>query len=323
MPISPGQGPPPKDDPRDLYFSFWSWQLLKNCPLSYKLIVLDKRDVDRKKRDFGTAIQGSVAHAQSEDFFRLPKGQRDMQWFLDTFDAYYKKLVKDNYIDWVAHGIRHLRKRQPYKDMTPEEVVAKLGESRCREEGKESKRKETYGCTVGLMKLVSAAKLHTLDVRTEVPFRVIVQQASSTGSAYTPSITIGGRIDLVFDITSAMVEIWDVKGIKNPKDLDTDQVLIYRLGMQAQGKAVRRQGYLLLKQEKHKAVQFNVGHANQLFLAMRMASVHFRNNQWPANYKSWKCGWCDVRDLCPTYQNRHGQEEELKKMLPGKVTWNG
>lgn len=335
----------PVPDAKNIYFSFWSWSLLKDCPHSFYLNVIEQ--VERPKSlDKGNAIQGSIPHSQSEDFFRLPIPQRDMNFFLETFEDYWKKFIKENHVDWMQHGARFLKymsretkstvqfwgrkhgiivpeKGFPWKELKREQIIAQFQHKQdaLGELGYVTKKAETLEHSKNLMRLVASLELHKRAARTELPFKSIIEPGRSDATGFTPELAIGGRIDLVIDLDENTCEVWDVKGVQDPKNLDIDQLIIYKMGVQAGGKIVRRVGYLDVKNCDAIVKKVLDSHEYQLRKTMRFAATHFKHNQWPANYREWKCKMCDVRSHCQTFQSRLSRSQELADLTPGKVDW--
>lgn len=304
---------PYADLSRRIYFSYWSWNLIKNCPHSYYLNVIKKEE--RPKGSMHNALVGGVPDAQATDFFKIPINQRDMNFFIDTFDSYWNAWIKDNPVDFKLVGEKAIEKAmeknsaiEPIKD--PEQL---------KQFGLQLKYAETKDACSNLMRLISHMSLHKMEVQTQVPFNVTLEPMIENGSIFRPELAIGGRIDLVVALDANTEEIWDVKAVKSPGSMDTDQLLIYKMGRQASGKTVKRVGYLHAKQCKAEAKKFLPVHENQLKALMRQAMVYFKNDSWPANYVPWSCGYCDVRERCETFKKKQATESSLKSLIPGKV----
>jgi hypothetical protein len=324
---------------RDIYFSYWSWSMIKQCPHKFYLNVIVKTPRP-EKRDMGNAIQGSIPHAQSEDFFKIPIQQRDMNFFLDTFEQYWNKILKESYVDWDIQGARYLKYmkvRDPfylkwaaqyripvppsgniYKDAKIEQIIGNHQQHGLAEFGLLAKKAETFEHTKNLMRLIAQLKLHQRTCYTEIPFKVTVEPEKSDANGITPALTLGGRIDLVAEVDTGE-EIWDVKGVKDAKQLDVDQLTIYRMGRRAQGKIVTRVGYLDLKGCKADARRIHDTDEHQLRKQMRFATTYFKTGDWPANYIEWQCKMCDVKEACATYKIRTSTEDLAPAMTPGKV----
>jgi len=298
----------PYDDlSKRIYFSFWSWQLIKDCPQSFYLNVIKKAERPRN-RSLHNAIQGSIPDAQAEDFFRIPINERDMNFFLDTFTAYWDRFLKENHVDFVAYAKQALKSKK---------IEIPTDEEKLHEIGYKLKIEETRHAVSNLMRLMASMGFHKAEVLTQVSFNVTIEPSKESGGVFTPELAIGGRIDMVVSLGGDIEEIWDIKAVKNPSQQDPDQLLIYKMGRQAQGKIVKRTGFLFAKQCKPITKKFTPAHEDRIKKMMRQAMFYYRNDSWPANYRSWKCKWCDVRNHCETYRRRtSGPLVELKA---GKV----
>lgn len=295
-----------------IYYSFWSWKLIKDCPYSFYLNVI-KKTPRPKKASKHNAIQGSIPGNQSEDFFRLPINQRDMNFFIDTFDKYWHAFLQKEHVDFAEYARQALKRKKIALKGKTEEELSQLGYK--------LKYDETKQHCSNLMRLISQLNLHKMPARTELPFNVTLEPAVRKGQVFTPELAIGGRIDLVVELGNNVEEIWDVKAVKSPKSLDSDQLLMYKMGRQAAGKTVRRTGYLHAKQCKAAGIPFQSGHEDRLKKMMRQSMVYYNHNSWPAQYRSWKCGYCDVRQACETFKRREAHKGQVSKLKPGKVSF--
>lgn len=294
---------------RKIYFSYWSWNLIKHCPQSYYLNVIKKED--RPKGSLHNALVGGVPDAQATDFFRIPNGTRDMNFFIDTFESYWQAWIKENFVDFKLVADKALKDKDLTGTITDPDELYQFGV--------QLKYAETKEACSNLMRLIAHMNLHKMEVQTQVSFNVTLEPAVEQGNVFTPELAIGGRIDLVVALDSQTEEIWDVKAVKSPNSMDTDQLLIYKMGRQAAGKTVRRVGYLHAKQCKAETKKLLPVHETQIKKLMRQAMVYFRNDSWPANYVPWSCGYCDVRTRCETYKKKISNETSLKGMVPGKA----
>jgi len=181
------------------------------------------------------------------------------------------------------------------------------------------KLEETRQACSNLMRLIAGMRIDKMDVATQVSFNVTLEPAKEKGSMFSPELAIGGRIDMVVTLDENTEEIWDIKAVKSPRALDSDQLLMYKMGRQAAGKTIRRVGYIHAKQCKAETKKFLPVHESTLKKLMRQAMVYFNNDSWPANYRSWRCGWCDVRMHCAAYQDRQANDSALKNLTGGKV----
>lgn len=292
-----------------IYFSYWSWNLLKNCPHSFYLNVMVKKE--RPKSSMHNALVGGVPDAQATDFFKIPTRQRDMNFFIDTFDSYWNAWLKENPVDFKLVATNELKRREESGLITDPSELEQFG--------LKFKYIETKDACLNLMKLISHMNLHKMEVTTQVPFNITLEPAVEKGNVFTPELAVGGRIDIVVALDASTEEIWDVKAVKSPSSMDTDQLLIYKMGRQAAGKTIKRVGYLHAKQCKAETKKFLPVHEVQLKKLMRQAMVYFKNNSWPANYIDYRCGYCDVREHCETFKERTANEHSLKGLVQGKV----
>lgn len=303
----------------EIYLSFWSWSMLKACPQHFKLRILDKKRMEGPD-DKGQAIQGGVPHLLSEDFFKKPIGDRDLNWFYENFQSYWDRWCeeitsKGDRIDWAHAGKMMLdkadRERLPlgYKDWV--------------DYGKKVKFAETWKHVENLVHLIQANALHEMEVETELPFRVEVDPGvpPKDGQPGLPPIKLGGRIDAVFKTSDGFIDIWDLKGVKSDSKVDKDQVLIYKMGMEALGRKVRKTGFLMMKQNKMLPVKLLPAASAALKAQIRMAVRTAMSGNWQPNYNPYTCGYCDVKDHCQAYKalNRGDGLVQLPKNTPGKV----
>lgn len=299
---------PYSDLSKRIYFSFWSWALIKNCPHSFYLNVIKK--VDRPQgQSKHNAIQGGVPDAMATDFFKLPKQTRDMNFFIERFQHYWDLFLKENAVDFLAYARQYAKSKRmqlPTED-----------EDNLREFGMKLKYDETKESTSNLMRLLSHMNIHKMDVETQVSFNITLEPAIEKGNMFQPELAIGGRIDMVVTLDANTEEIWDVKAVKSPNNLDSDQLLMYKMGRQAAGKTVKRVGYLHAKQCKAETKKFLPVHEDRLKKLMRQAQVYFKNDSWPANYQEWSCGYCDVRTMCDTFKRRTSGSPELINLIGG------
>lgn len=299
-----------KDLANRIYFSFWSWNLLKDCPQSFYLRVLCKSD-GPKTESKHNAIQGSIPGTQSEVFFRLPIHEREMGFFIDTFDFYWNDFIKNNKVDFAAFALQHIKSEK--LDITNTDPVF------LHDFGYKIKLDETREHCHNLMKMISSLGLHRAHTETEVPFNVTLEPAREEPGMRTPELAIGGRIDLVVSLGNNNEEVWDVKAVKKPNSLDPDQLLMYKMGRQAMGKVVVRTGYLHAKQGRAEAKKFLPVHEDELRKMMRQSMFYFNNNQWPTNFRKWRCGYCDVRTDCPAWKDKERHDAALSQLKSGKV----
>jgi hypothetical protein len=175
------------------------------------------------------------------------------------------------------------------------------------------KYKETYDCYVTMVKLFQMMDLIRAEIRPEYAFRRKID----------PKITIGGRIDIVHDLPNNICDILDLKGVKSPSKLDVEQLIFYRLGMKAEGKRIRKTGYLLLKHNRPELKNVTEVHEKVLIQNMKRSEKMIKSKReidFPANVRSWKCPhYCDARDFCKPFKAQYGNNEMLRKMQTGKV----
>lgn len=293
----------------DIYFSYWAWGMVKTCPHKYKLRVLDKQKLSDTSKDAGSHIQGSVPHAQAEDFFNLPKNERDVGFFEDTFDKYWERYVKEYRIDYAKWGkyslSKSLRGKIPY------------GYSSWEEYGYFVKQAETLNHSRNLAYLIKLKALNTREVKVEDSFRVVVEPRAIVSGVESPALIIGGRIDLQFMAPAGLVDIWDIKGVKDPKRLDDDQLMIYKLGVEGSGLKVRDTGYILVKQCEFLSKPILRQNLNKLKTSMRSVRQFFDVNHWPAK-PGYYCKFCDVNVFCKVYQMKN-RPFRPELVIPGKV----
>lgn len=280
--------------------------------MSYYLNVIKKAD-KKLAKSLHNAIQGSIPDEQATQFFKLPVNERDMNYFIDTFDEFWNAFLAENPVDFGAFATQVCRQKKLPAPEDPEELRAF---------GYKLKYEETKEHCFNLMKLLSHLRIHKMEAETQASFNVTLEPASEKNGVFTPELRVGGRIDLVVLLARNEEEIWDIKAVKNPNGLDSDQLLMYKMGRQAQGKIVKRTGYLHAKQCKATAKKFYPAHEEQLKKMLRQAMIYFKQDSWPANYRDWKCGadgYCDVKAKCPKALERAGNNAELVKLMPGKV----
>lgn len=319
MASEPLKIPPPPKQQDEIYFSYWSWHLLKDCPLSYKLAVLEQR---RGKRDVGNAIQGSIPDKMSEDWFNQDPMQRDMGFFLDNenFEKYWSKFLDtdEHYVDWLKQARRYAKKDKPETSI-PDTLNAEQVQY-WEEWAHKRKKLETQKHVENLVKLILLLGIDRKKTRSQVEFKVQIEPKREHDGEVIPALIVGGRIDLVAEDDSGMEDIWDVKAVEDPKKLDIDQLIIYRMGERAKGKIVRNVGFILAKQGIIDPKKITDSHEMELRKHMRAHIHYFRSNNFPANWRSWWCPrFCDVRDACGVNKQRTAGMDLLKLLKPGKV----
>jgi len=316
MPSAPKYKKPSKDN---LYFSFWSWGLLKDCPQSFYLNVIKRPE--KRKRDVGHAVQGSIPDILSENFFAMDPKTRDTRYFLDkkVFSTTWDQFLGSNSIDWLKQAEWYAKKMNM---RLPENWQNNA--KRWAGWALELKRKETELHTQNMVKLITALGLVRMKTESQVNFRVELEPERVVDGERIPSLSIGGRIDLVV-YDGSYEDIWDVKAVRDANKLDVDQLIMYRMGRRAEGKIVRTTGYLLARQCKIQKKKITDSHEYELRRLLRVAHSYFRKDVWPANWRPWWCPkYCDVSGACPEHQKRTERNEELDRRLqqgPGKVTF--
>lgn len=293
-----------------LYFSFWSWNLLKDCPQSFYLRIILRKEPPKGESKHN-AIQGGVPDKQAEDFFKIPVNQRDMNFFLDTFEQYWNQFLQEQPVDWVMYALAHAKKKNIKLASTDPDFLRTFGHNLRKEETREH-------CT-NLMSLISGLRLHEKVVHTQFPFNVTIEPKKESPGMLQPELAFGGRPDLVVELGNNHVEIWDVKAVQSPKQLDQDQLLIYKMGLQMLGKVVDRVGYLHAKQKEVDVKRLTVIDEDALKKSMRQSAYYINSNQWPANYRKWKCSYCDVRQDCHAYQAKQEHDSVLAGLKSGRV----
>lgn len=277
-----------KDGRLDVYFSFWSWKMLKVCPHQYKLTLYEK--LRPAKMDKGNAIQGGVPDKMAEVFFAMPVAQRQeltLQWFYDQFEYYWNLWTKDAWVDWSKHN---------------------QGE----------KKKETLAHIQNLVQMLNEKHFVDMVCETQKEFK---QKVYEDGEL---TLTVGGRIDCLFEVTSNVWDIWDLKGVKKVEYNDIDQLLIYKMGMTAMGRNIRTVGFLNMKQK-----QFDpkpAGEAELTALKSKMVDLFKKTvlkGVFMPIYQAWSCSYCDVRGACATFQEKERSSLQVADLLgtaKGKVT---
>lgn len=282
---------------REIYFSYSAWNLLKDCPYSYKLRYVDKVPT---VRDGQNAIQGNVPGKQAEDFFRFPIDRRNVSFFLETFDHYWNQFTvnsmqvgHDDFIDWHMAGQRLAKKKK----------MVGLDRNQLIEFAIRSKYEETKSCSAALASLITLHGFAQWNCETEVPFKMTIHP----DQASDPTILIGGRLDLLLFGPEDFEEIWDFKATKDPPG-NADQLLFYAIARRAMGKKVQKTGFILMKLGRIDERPLTEADEDKLIAEMRKSSLYFDNNYWPANYRKWKCeGYCDMAYACPTAQRNVGR----------------
>lgn len=294
---------------------------MKDCPQSFYLNVINPKPREKVKDDLGFAIQGSIPDILSENFFKMDPKTRDPRYFCDkkVFTTTWDEFVGKNYIDWIKQAHRYAKKlgvKMP--DNWQQES------KRWEDWARDLKLKETELYTQNMVKLITSLGLVNMKTESQVEFRVEIEKQREVDGEMIPSLTIGGRIDLVVH-DGDVEDIWDVKAVENASKLDVDQLIMYRMGRRAQGKTVRTTGYLMARQCRIQGKKITDSHEYELRRLLRVAHSYFRKDVWPANWRPWWCPhFCRVRDDCPTHQARVTRNEELDKKLqqgPGKVNF--
>lgn len=283
--------------------------MIKTCPHKFKLRVLDKQQIPKISQDAGSHIHGSVPHAQAEDFFKLPVGERDLNFFDDTFNKYWLKYVNESRVDYAKWGKK-----------SSELTEVPWGYSSWEEYGYFVKQAEARNASRVLAWLIAQKGLHTRVVRPELPFRVMVEPKSVVGLVEVPGLILGGRIDLVFEAPAGMIDIWDIKAVGDPKKLDDDQLMIYKMGVEGgEGKRVRDLGYMLLKQGQYLPCTAGAADLTKLRANMRLVRKYFEVGSWPAR-PGFYCKFCDVRYFCRQFnRNKVGNNLVDRVLRHGKV----
>lgn len=304
-----------------VYFSYWSWHLLKDCPLSYKLIVLG--GLRKSNRDTGNAIQGSIPDKMSEVFFALPPTQRDVSFFLDPqkFEQHWSEFLQAERVDWMFQARRYAKKRPALKADIPEQLKPEQ-EKFWSEWALKLKKAETWQHVTNMVKLITTMGLQHKQTSSQVEFKVQVEPSQTKDGVLIPSLSIGGRIDLVVQEENNVEDIWDVKAVEQPKKLDLDQLIIYRMARRAQGKTVRTVGYLHARQCEIDPKKITDGHEYELRKLMRTSLRYFISNNFPANWRPWWCpNYCDARDICEVHQRHVAGSALLSKIKAGEVSF--
>ena len=170
-------------------------------------------------------------------------------------------------------------------------------------------------CTKNMVTLIEKNNLTELECETEIPFKVTVDPGDP--SRGTPAIKLGGRIDSVF-LRDGFFDIWDLKAVKNDSKLDNDQLLIYKMGLQALGRKVRKTGFMMIKTNKMVHVPLLPADEAKLKADMRMSVRTAKLSRYPARFEKWSCPYCDVRDHCDTWKAEERRAKNIKDMIPRK-----
>lgn len=301
----------------DIYFSFWSWKLLKSCAHSYRLTLFE--NLRAEKREAGNAIQGGVPDKMAEDYFGKPlewRKQNGLQWFYDNFEHYWNlwQSQKDTWVSWMSDEemltVDKLIESGVERKNWPESLKGKHHHR--------MKKQETIEHIKALVEMINDRNLNDLQVKSQLSFKVQI----ADGNDYV--LSAGGRIDLLFEVTPGVWDIWDMKGVKDPKSNDIDQLIIYKMGMQAQGMVVRNTGFLNMKQkvfDTQPVTAITEAKLRSDMVDMFRKTVA-KGTFWP-NYRKWACGYCDVRDACSTFQEYGNAKGDLDALLSKGVEPSG
>jgi hypothetical protein len=299
--------PPRLPDGRyDIYFSYWSWKILKTCPYQYRLLVLEHlRPAIVEK---GNAIQGGVPDKMVEDFFAKPvdvRKQLTLQWFYDHFEEYWTQFQTDprGKITWMtpAEEQVHVAALAAEKPI-PQQLRRKFNRT--------LKKKETYDHISNLLDMLASRNLIELRMETQHTFKAKIEETSQ----YV--LTLGGRIDLLFEVAEGVVDIWDLKGVKREDYNDDDQLGVYKMGILAGGRKVRHCGFLNMKQKHFDDHKIDDAFLRELRLRMIdvFMSTIARGN-YTARFDQRTCEYCDVNGSCNTYLENRETTFDVKQLL--------
>lgn len=275
---------------KPLRFSYSAWSRLKDCAHSYFLRYVQKVPT---AQDNWYTIVGKVPGRQAEMFFRLPAGERKIEWFAETFDQFWAEQIEgstnpnhQNAIDWVGRG-RDLLAKAGNQDPDTETVFRTAYLDR---------REETLKTSRSLARLVESQNYLRIEAETELKFEMSVHPGEDA-QPWERQIDFTGYIDLVIKREDS-IEVWDWKATSSPSKLDVDQLVLYWMALQNAGKPISKVGYLLIKQERAETRTVNDAVAYSLRKELRKVGLFFQQNVWPPNVREWKCKMCDVRGRC-------------------------
>lgn len=280
---------------------------MKDCAMSYKLQVLEGTKAPESEKEVGNAIQGSIPDEMATEFFNTPIDKRDVNIFLsdEVFELKWKTFIDAHpKIDWIKQAVRYAKRQHV---MLP---------ANARDWAYEQKKAETRSYTRNVASLITALDLGKRETQAQVDFKVVLEPGKEVEGQTLPPLSIGGRIDLVVKSPDGPTEdIWDLKAVEDPRKLDIDQLIIYRMGRRAQGHFPKTMGFLLAKQCKPLVIKVADSHEFALRRLMRNARLYFVKNMWPGNYRTFWCpNYCNSRDKCPLHKARTAGTEDLKAM---------
>lgn len=116
-------------------------------------------------------------------------------------------------------------------------------------------------------------------------------------------------------------ELWDWKATAK-ENSDIDQLIIYQMASRANGRVPHRVGFAYLKKLKLHHEHILPVHELKLRTLMRQLAPMAERAGYPADFASWKCNMCDVKNLCDAYQ-RHKDKKSLipvSALRPGKIS---
>lgn len=295
----------------DIDLSFTRWSRLKECPRSYYLRYVAK--VPHLDDNFHT-IAGKLPGKQAELFYRLKPADRKIEFFADTFEERWTEFVLDSndktvgekYVDWVGQGRRLLKKLQKAGKAPPDssweigkpsvDFLFKLAFETCKADAKV--------CSNALALMIRTHGLFDAEGDTELQFELHIDpEDDGNVDQNVPRLKIGGFIDLLIRKPDG-VEVWDWKTTKYPDKLDIDQLILYSMVMRASKADVLKVGYLLVRQNRVDRRPVTPAMEYGLRKQLRQVGVYHRGNRWPANFREWKCEYCDVRHSCTEAKER-------------------
>jgi len=269
---------PRKIFPGKAYFSYWSYNLYKTCPKAFDLTVLQSIRLDKKKE--GVMDHGYIAVGTiPHNISEIYFADPPGQRNPEIFNEWHPMMEEFLEDHWVDW------ETHTHQDM----------------------KTAIHTCTKNLWRLIQENDLVEREVLSEENF---VQHLDN-------KLVIGGRVDLIVKVDENLYDILDIKATLNPSRLNKEQLLIYKLGLEASGRKVRNVGYLLLRQGRRKDVRVTEAEEYQIKKVMRNFGERIESKEFPANYTWRSCKWCDVKNHCETYKVNTANNQFLSPTQPG------